>query len=99
MAWCTLSQVAEKRVKVLVSGQVQGVFFRVECARRARDLGVGGHAQNLSDGRVEAVFEGDAHSVDQMITWCREGPPLAQVVTVQIEEESPRGERDFRITH
>ena len=49
-----------KRVRVVVSGRVQGVFFRAECARRARKQEVGGSVRNLPDGRVEAIFEGSA---------------------------------------
>jgi acylphosphatase len=91
--------VAEKRVKVLVSGRVQGVFFRAECAQRARQLELGGSARNLPDGRVEAVFEGDDDAIDRMVRWCREGPPLARVEAIRVEEEAPKGESDFRITH
>jgi len=88
-----------KRVKVLVSGQVQGVFFRAECATRARRLGLGGRVRNRPDGRVEAVFEGEADTVDRMIEWCREGPPLARVDGVEVEEEPPQGDPKFRVTH
>ena len=98
-ACCTLSQVAEKRVKVLVSGRVQGVFFRAECASRARKLGVGGHARNVPDGRVEVMFEGESDAVDAMVEWCRAGPPLAHVESVEVQEESPKGDRQFRVSH
>jgi acylphosphatase len=91
--------VAVKRVKVLVSGMVQGVFFRAECASRARQLGLGGYARNLADGRVEAVFEGDPDAVDRMVAWCREGTALSRVEKVEIREEPPMGEREFRIAH
>jgi acylphosphatase len=85
------------RVRVLVSGQVQGVFFRVMCERRARDLDLGGWVRNLRDGRVEAVFEGRADDVDAAVAWCREGPPGARVTSVEVVEEPLEGERDFRI--
>jgi acylphosphatase len=52
----------------------------------------------MPDGRVEAAFEGDSEAVEQMIRWCRAGPRLAQVDRVEIHEESPTGEADFRIT-
>ena len=90
---------AEKRVKVTVSGMVQGVFFRAECASRARQRGLGGHVHNLPDGRVEAVFEGDESAVDRMVEWCREGPRHARVEKVEVEELPPAGQREFRITH
>src|SRR5438034_3960132 len=89
---------ALKRVKVLVSGQVQGVFFRAECASRARDLGLGGFVRNLRDGRVEAVFEGDPAGVDALVDWCRTGPRWAQVENVEVVEEEPKGESQFLVT-
>jgi acylphosphatase len=88
-----------KRVHVFVSGQVQGVFFRAECASRARQRGLGGFVCNLSDGRVEAVFEGDPTDVDRMVEWCHSGPRWAEVRKVDVAEEEPRGETDFRVAH
>jgi acylphosphatase len=90
--------VGAKRVHVFVSGQVQGVFFRAECASRARERGLGGFVRNLPDGRVEAVFEGDPPGVDAMLDWCHSGPPWAQVEDVNATEEEPRGETEFRVT-
>ncbi|HEY3211491.1 MAG TPA: acylphosphatase [Actinomycetota bacterium] len=87
-----------KRVRVLVSGQVQGVFFRAECASRARDLGLGGFVRNLADGRVEAVYEGGPGDVDSMVEWCYTGPRWAHVEDVEVIDEEPRGETEFRIT-
>jgi acylphosphatase len=87
------------RVHVFVSGQVQGVFFRVEAAQRARELGLGGFVRNSGDGRVEAVFEGDPEDVDAMVAWCRSGPALARVAGVEVAEEEPVGETEFRIRH
>jgi acylphosphatase len=88
-----------KRIHVFVAGQVQGVFFRVECARRARSLGLGGFVRNTPDGRVEAVFEGQADAVDRMVAWCREGPEMASVESVDQSEEAPTGEGEFRVSH
>ena len=88
-----------KRVHVFVSGQVQGVFFRGECATRARELGVGGFVRNLPDGRVEAAFEGGAEAVDSMVEWCRSGPRWARVGRVEVTEDEPVGETEFRVTH
>ncbi len=86
-----------KRVRVLVSGRVQGVFFRATCAARARELGVAGWVRNLPDGRVEAAFEGEDAAVDAMVAWCREGPPYARVEHVEVTPEEPLGEAGFRI--
>lgn len=86
-----------KRVRVLVSGRVQGVFFRAECARAARDAGVAGWVRNVSDGRVEAAFEGEDEAVDRMVAWCRHGTDWSRVDSVEATEEPPRGDREFRI--
>jgi len=86
-----------KRVRVLVSGRVQGVFYRATCAARARELGVCGWVRNLPDGRVEAAFEGEDAAVDAMVAWCREGPPYARVEHVEVIPEEPLGEAGFRI--
>jgi acylphosphatase len=87
-----------KRVRVLVSGRVQGVFFRQTCARLARDAGLGGSVRNLDDGRVEAVFEGEDAAVDRLVAWCREGPSRARVDAVEVTSEAPLGEAIFRVT-
>jgi acylphosphatase len=86
-----------KRVQVSVSGRVQGVFYRAECAREARARGVGGHVRNMPDGSVQAVFEGDDDAVDAMVAWCRHGPEWASVDGVDVGEQSPAGEAEFRI--
>lgn len=86
-----------KRVRVLVSGRVQGVFYRATCAARARELGVAGWVRNLPDGRVEAAFEGEDAAVDAMVAWCREGPPYARVEGLEVIQEEPLGEAGFRV--
>ena len=68
-----------RRVRVIVSGLVQGVFYRATCARLARDRGLAGSVRNRPDGRVEAVFEGPDDAVGSMVEWCRHGPDLASV--------------------
>ena len=86
-----------KRVRVIVAGRVQGVFFRVETANRARSLGLAGSVRNRPDGAVEAVFEGNEERVDALVRWCERGPAGARVDTVNIEPEEPVGERGFSI--
>jgi acylphosphatase len=83
--------------RVIVSGQVQGVFFRDTCARRARSEGVAGWVRNRADGRVEAWFEGRPQAVENMVTWCREGPPRSDVAGVEVTEEDPASLDAFRI--
>jgi acylphosphatase len=85
------------RRRVVVSGDVQGVFFRDTCRRQARAHGVTGWVRNCPDGTVEAVFEGEPQAVEAMITWAREGPPAAQVDRVDVVEEEPAGERRFQV--
>ena len=83
------------RRRVLVEGEVQGVFFREDCRQQAEDAGVSGWARNLDDGRVEVVLEGDADAVDGVVAWCREGPSGARVTGVDVAEEEPEGLSGF----
>ncbi len=74
--------------KVIVSGKVQGVCYRLETRKAALQAGVDGYVKNLADGSVEAVFQGTPHAVDEMVAWCHQGPPGARVdqVTVKASE-------------
>lgn len=85
------------RRRVIVSGDVQGVFFRDSCQRRAESAGVAGWVRNRSDGRVEACFEGPPQDVEAMVAWCREGPSRADVNDVEVVDEEPAGEAGFRV--
>jgi acylphosphatase len=85
------------RKRVLVSGWVQGVFFRDSCRREAHAAGVAGWVRNRRDGRVEACFEGEPGAVDRMVAWCHHGPPRARVDAVEVTDEEPQGERSFRV--
>lgn len=76
-----------KRVRLYISGRVQGVFFRAETQRTARNLKLTGWVRNMEDGRVEALLEGEDLSVDQMVAWCHQGPPAARVDHVDVLEE------------
>ncbi len=80
------------RAHVLVSGKVQGVFFRSSTKDKAEELGISGWVRNLSDGRVEAVFEGETEDVDKMVEWCRKGPEYARVTGIEIIVEEYKGE-------
>ena len=90
-------QEAPVRRRVIVAGRVQGVFFRDSCERRATTEGVAGWVANRNDGRVEMVFEGSPDAVDRMVRWCRIGPSRADVTAVEVVEETPEGERGFRV--
>jgi acylphosphatase len=82
------------RAHVLISGRVQGVFFRAETAREARRLGVKGWVRNLADGRVEALFEGEKEDIEKAIEFCRRGPPGAYVGDLDVKWEVWKGEFD-----
>ena len=81
----------------MVSGRVQGVFFRDTTRRRAEAAGVAGWVSNRADGAVEAVFEGDPAAVEEMVEFCRRGPSRAQVASIEVEEEQPEGLSGFEI--
>lgn len=85
------------RSRVFVEGRVQGVWFRESTRQVAEELGLSGWVRNLSDGRVEAVFEGDAEKVARAVAWTRQGPEHAFVSDVQVSEERPAGLTGFAI--
>jgi acylphosphatase len=85
------------RRRVVVSGRVQGVWFRESCRREANAVGVSGSVRNRGDHRVEAVFEGEDAAVLAMVTWCRIGPPAAEVTGIEVVDEDPTGEVGFRV--
>ena len=88
------------RAHVIISGRVQGVFFRVETKRAADGFGVLGWVRNRRDGTVEALIEGDRDRVDALLEWCKEGPPHAQVSDVDVDWEAYAGEfTAFDITY
>ena len=88
---------AQQRVRVIVDGRVQGVFFRDATRREALDLGVSGWVRNLSDGRVEAVFEGEPQTVARAVSWTRVGPERALVTSLEEFAEQPEGLSGFEI--
>jgi acylphosphatase len=81
--------------RFLVSGLVQGVFYRASTKTRARELGLAGFAKNLPDGRVEVVASGDAEALDALHAWLRQGPPSARVVAVEREAFSEQTHAGF----
>lgn len=85
------------RKRVVVSGEVQGVFFRDSCRRVALRHDVAGWVRNLADGRVEAVFQGDADAVERLVGWARLGPSQAKVDRIMVYDEQPCAESGFAI--
>jgi acylphosphatase len=98
-ARCENRGVADDRVRrrVIVSGRVQGVFFRDSLRQRAQSRGVSGWACNRSDGAVEAVFEGQADDVERLVEFAKAGPRQAEVDNVDVREEAPEGLSGFEI--
>jgi acylphosphatase len=82
------------RVRAVIEGIVQGVWFRESTRREAQSLGVNGWVRNRRDGAVELVAEGPRDKVEALVKWCRRGPPSARVERVDVTEESWRGEFD-----
>lgn len=82
-----------KRVVTRIEGLVQGVYFRDYTQKEARGLGLSGWVRNRPDGSVEAVLEGEADKVDQMIAWLHIGSPQAEVRSVQVTEEHSLGDQ------
>ncbi|MEA2507254.1 MAG: acylphosphatase [Actinomycetota bacterium] len=85
------------RRRLVVSGEVQGVFYRDTCRSIAESAGVAGSASNLPDGHVEVVLEGPEDAVEKVVAWCRRGTPQSTVQGVDIEEEEPLGDTSFRV--
>jgi len=75
------------QIKVVVTGRVQGVFFRAETKRTADQLGIKGYVKNLANGSVEAVFYGNKKIVTQMVQWCHKGPTASIVEDVATQEQ------------
>lgn len=88
------------RAHIIVSGRVQGIFFRSETKHKAKKHGVKGWVRNLRDGRVEAVFEGTEKAAKELIEFCKRGSHGARVTYVEVKWESYAGEfKDFQIRY
>ena len=75
-----------RKVKILVSGRVQGVYFRLFTQNKAKHLSIKGSAKNLPDGRVEIIAEADDTAIEKFIKWCHKGPVTARVDKVEVIE-------------
>jgi len=83
-----------KRVRVIIRGKVQGVFFRANLKENALMNDLAGYVRNLEDGSVEAVFEGDDADIEEIIEYCHEGPRAAKVDDVEVIEEEYKGDSE-----
>jgi acylphosphatase len=88
---------SEEALRLVVRGQVQGVFFRDSCRQKASALGVRGWVRNREDGAVEAVVAGPPDAVQLMLRWAQEGPPRAQVETVEATPAEDPGTSGFEV--
>lgn len=73
---------------IIVSGHVQGVFYRATCQEVAVSYGLKGYAKNMPSGDVEVVAQGDKDKIERLINWCKKGPPGAKVMSIKVEWES-----------
>jgi acylphosphatase len=89
----------KKRVHLWISGLVKAVFFRASIVEMAEKLNIKGFVRNTEEG-VEAVFEGDKESLDNIIEFCKKGPKYARVVKAEVKEENYQAEfSDFKVLH
>jgi acylphosphatase len=88
------------KAHVLITGKVQGVYFRYKTRDEAKKYGVNGWVRNLPDGRVEAVFEGNKENVDELIDFAGKGPSGAKVLDVNVNWQDYSGEfKDFKVIY
>lgn len=80
------------RARVIFKGRVQGVFFRANCEKEASRLGLSGFVRNLSNGEVEAIFEGNKETIEEAIEWNKTSQPHAVVRDAEIEWGKATGE-------
>jgi acylphosphatase len=85
------------RRRLVISGRVQGVFFRDRCQAEAHAHDVAGWVTNRPDGRVEAALEGDPAAVAAVEAWCRHGPRRAAVTHIDAVDEAPTGATGFQV--
>lgn len=82
------------RIHLLISGRVQGVFFRANTKQKAQKLGLMGWVKNTPDGKVEAVAEGEQEAIQRLIEWAKQGPAVAEVEQVDIDWKDYKGKFD-----
>ena len=88
----------QTRVRIFISGRVQGVLFRDYTKNAAKEFGVFGFVRNLLDGQVEIVCEGEKESTEKFLEWCKQGSPLSKVENVEVSFEEHKGEfKDFEV--
>lgn len=84
--------VERKRAEIRIEGKVQGVFFRASAREQARARNLGGWVRNCADGTVEAVLEGPADDVEEVVEWAHQGPKSAEVQNINVQWMEPKGD-------
>lgn len=90
---------AMKCAHLVVSGKVQGVFFRANVRNKANELSLKGYAKNLENGDVEVVAEGDESKIKELIDYIKSGPGISNISGVQINHKVPENFKNFEIRH
>ena len=86
-------------IHLIVSGTVQGVFFRANVRNKALELGLNGYAKNLDNGNVEIVAQGNEDKLKELIEFIKKGPGIAKVENIQIKHKEPENFKNFEIIH
>ncbi len=88
-----------KCTHLIVSGKVQGVFFRVNVRNKAVELGLKGYAKNLENGDVEVVAEGSQEKIKEFVDFIRKGPGISRVTGIQVTHKEPENFKSFEVIH
>jgi acylphosphatase len=84
-------------IEILISGEVQGVFFRATAKDIADELGIKGWVRNTEDGHVQAMATGNQQQLDKFVDWCKQGPPKARVENVKLTEVQEQTFNTFKV--
>ena len=88
-----------KCVHLIISGRVQGVFFRANVRNKANELGLKGYAKNLADGNVEVAAEGDEEKINELIEFIKKGPGIAKATDIRMRHKEPENFKSFEVIH
>lgn len=88
-----------KCIHLIVSGRVQGVFFRDNTRKKATELGLNGYAKNMPDGNVEVIAEGNEEKLKELIEFIKKGPGVAKVTNIKIKHKEPENVDKFEIRY
>jgi len=88
-----------KCLHIIISGRVQGVFFRQNAKNKALELGLKGYARNLEDGTVEVVAQGDEIKLKEMVEFIRKGPGISKVNDIKMRSKELENFNNFEIIH